>query len=359
MLYIVCSEFLKSKGLVRIGRTLNIEKRESQYKCSDPTYSVEYYRDVEDKMLTEKAIHYILNNIRKYSNREFFYCSSLDKMKGIVNRCMDLIEELIVDQEEITKEIRKKYMEGEITELIEEEEEETKDESKEKIIKRVRTKSPAKRSNQLVTFPINLIEETQIIQESLIETIEYNDDDESISSNQVVLYSGEMNKNTSKNITLDKHIYDNYKDCNDDDYERFATEMIIRQQQLKNIHNRFKEWCIRNKITNIPNEKSFMENIINHRCEIIKVDNREYIKRINKINKINNDDVETKLKNIFEFTNNDSDTVSVNEVNNLIRNYGISKVTLKLYFDKINIPDKKNRSNNHYYYHKLKLKQQV
>ena len=68
--YIVCSELLKSKGLVRIGRTLNIEKRENQYRCSDPTYAVEYYRDVEDKMLTEKAIHYILNNIRKYSNRD-------------------------------------------------------------------------------------------------------------------------------------------------------------------------------------------------------------------------------------------------------------------------------------------------
>ena len=70
--YIVCSEFLKSKGLVRIGRTLNIEKRESQYRCSDPTYAVEYYRDVEDKMLTEKAIHYILNNIRKYSNIDLY-----------------------------------------------------------------------------------------------------------------------------------------------------------------------------------------------------------------------------------------------------------------------------------------------
>ena len=123
-IYIACSEFLKSKGLVRIGRTLNVEKRENQYKCSDPTYYIEYYRDVEDKVLTEKALHYILDNIRKYSNREFFYCSSLEKMKEILEKNIDMIEEATSEQEKIIKEIRNKYIKEEITELVEEKGEE-------------------------------------------------------------------------------------------------------------------------------------------------------------------------------------------------------------------------------------------
>lgn len=134
--YIIQSEFLKTKGLVRIGRTLNIEKREGQYRCSDPTYNVEYYRDVEDRILIEKALHYILNNIRKYSNREFFYCLSIDEIKEIVDMNINLIEETIKKQDKITKEIRNEYIKGKITELIEENEEKIKRE-------RSRSKSPS------------------------------------------------------------------------------------------------------------------------------------------------------------------------------------------------------------------------
>ena len=134
--YIVQSEFLKTKGLVRIGRTLNIEKREGQYKCSDPSYNVEYYRDVEDRIITEKTLHYVLSNIRKYSNKEFFYCSSIDETKEIVNMNINIIEETIGKQDGIMKKIRNEYVKGKITEMEEENEEKIKRE-------RSRSKSPS------------------------------------------------------------------------------------------------------------------------------------------------------------------------------------------------------------------------
>ena len=134
--YIIQSEFLKTKGLVRIGRTLNIEKREGQYKCSDPSYNVEYYRDVEDRIITEKTLHYTLSNIRKYSNKEFFYCSSIDEMKEIVDMNINIIEETIEKQDKIMKKIRNEYVKGKITEMIEENEDKIKRE-------RSRSKSPS------------------------------------------------------------------------------------------------------------------------------------------------------------------------------------------------------------------------
>ena len=328
--YIVCSEFLKSKGLVRIGRTLNIEKRESQYRCSDPTYAVEYYRDVEDKMLTEKAIHYILNNIRKYSNREFFYCSSLDETKEIINKCIDLIEEQIIKQEEITKEIRKKYMEGEITELIEEEEE-TRDESIEKIIKKCRPKSPAKRNNsKIILSKIQSDEiqseeapsdETHVMQESFVETNEYNNiineyndmndiNNESVSSNQILPYSTKTNDKSKKergrspvkkiNPMINRNddvelSNETYKKCEKEDYESFAGSEIIKPQPqlVRIIYKKFLTWCIQNEITKIPEEKEMMENLNEYNCEIIIIGEKEHvIKRIGKKKEKHMDDEE-------------------------------------------------------------------
>ena len=298
--YIVQSELLKSKGLVRIGRTLNIERRENQYKCADPTYAVEYYRDVEDKMLTEKAIHYILNNIRKYSNREFFYCSSLDEMKEIVNRCVDLIEELIVDQEEIIKEIRRKYMDGEITELIEEEEE-TKEESKDKIIKRERTKSPAKRT-PLQTNSEKLLNNEETKQIEYINNIDevY---DESSSSNKNLICN--KNNDCKEEESLNKNLICNtYNDCKEEDYRKFVEKEIIKVINFCTLYKKYVEWCIKNKITNIPNENIFMENIKKQNCEMIKINNIEHV-----IKKKDNNMYEEYFKKFIIETDNNFDYI--------------------------------------------------
>ena len=56
-IYIAVSIFLVLKGIARIGITLDIIKRENTYKCSDPTYIIAYYRDTDDKILSEKVAY--------------------------------------------------------------------------------------------------------------------------------------------------------------------------------------------------------------------------------------------------------------------------------------------------------------
>ena len=380
--YIATSKNLMRKGLVRIGHTLNVTKRESTYQSSDPEFEIKYYRDVKDQIYIEKTIHYMFKNIRKYSNREYFYFDNLDKLKEEVDGIITYLENLWEKQEEIIIHNQNLYIDGKIEPMDNDNmENEMDDEIGNKIIRKSRSVSPKVRQiKDKKTKQKEIIEEYDEIEDEMDDDIENKLMIKSRSVSPKVIKDKKMKQKEKIEVNFDVDDSSNTddssenenlkeikeedtnnrytkKECDDDDYNNFLTENVIRQQKLDSTYNKLKKWCVKNNIIKIPTEKIFIENVDrNENFKRLMLGGINYIKNNNDKMDCEND-VETKLRELFIFTNDAQDLVPIGEVNDMVKHVGIATSTLKTKFNRLGIGE--YRTSKVKYYTNLKIKQQV
>ena len=271
-IYISSSTHFQKNCIYRVGNTIDTNKRESNGQTTDFTYKILYEREVKDKLSYEKAIHYILNPTRKFANKEFFYFTSLEYAIDEVNKIIDFIDNMEGNMEKI----RELYVYGEI-------------------------------------------ENIYIMEEEEIDKMENNN----------------MSNNDNLILNQIEKIEEIQKDCENDDYKKFVEEQITKQQKIKNIYKKFKEWCLEKEITNIPNEEKLMINLKEHNCEIIKINDIEYIMKKKQNMK---DSMLYWIKNHYIKTENITDVITIKE---MYRDYKESE-----FYSNLSKADKRKNNEN-------------
>ena len=302
----------------------------------------------------------VVSNDHLHHDKEFYYVSSLEEAERIINYFGEVIDKAIEEFDDDYIKLQDMYIQTDITI-------ELNDKTINKVQKTIsRSRSPGKDKTNKKNGKLdirnmlsnenqnNMIEnnmtENNILEDNMTEnnilednissgdnispediiddTIEdiIDDTTKDCIENNILLddnisndTNGLQDKKGKKVIT--KIIYDNHKNCEDDDYNKFIKEGIIRRQKTKYVHKKFKEWCIYEQITNIPNELELLKKLKEKGCEIIVMDNMEYIfvpKKVNNKNECKNTN-ENKIKELFEFTpGNKNNFITVNEVNKIL-----------------------------------------
>ena len=330
----------------------------------------------------------VVSNDHLHHDKEFYYVSSLEEAEKIINYFGEVIDKAIEEFDDDYIKLQDMYIQSDI--IIE-----LNDKTINKVQKTIRgrSRSPGKEKtnkkngkldirDMLSNENHNNMTEDNMMEDNMIENnmmedniIENNMMEDNISSgdnislgdnispediiddtirdcieNNILLddnilddTNGLQDKKGKKVIT--KIIYDNHKNCEDDDYNKFIKEGIIRRQKTKYIHRKFKEWCIYERITNIPNELELLKKLKEKGCEIIVIDNVEYIfvpKKVNDKKEWGNEIIDFINYN-FEITGNDRDYVSVADINDIILKNSINKSYIIPKFKNLGIyQDKKN-----------------
>lgn len=112
VIYIATSPHYLAMYRYKIGLTTSGESnRESSLQTSNPEINIVYSRPTNDVNLAENLIHSYLSHLNLNANKEFYYISSFDNARKIVDRCVDCINWLVDNFDDDYQLLQSKFIE--------------------------------------------------------------------------------------------------------------------------------------------------------------------------------------------------------------------------------------------------------